>query len=104
MTGDVTVDRPTIAKMVFLNVREDRLDEVRALLEATRAASADEPGTIAWELHDGIDGHASFVLYESFLDEAAVAHHDSSPAVAALIASFDISLAAPPVAHALRVR
>ncbi|WP_291049716.1 antibiotic biosynthesis monooxygenase [Herbiconiux sp.] len=94
----------TIAKMVFLAVHDDRRDELLTLLEATRRSSAEEPGTLQWELHDDLDGAWSFALYEAFADDEAVAAHDRSTAVEALLAGFAQCLSSPPVAHLLRVR
>lgn len=94
----------TVAKMVFLTAHDQRRDELLSLLEAIRSASAAEPGTLQWELHDGIDGPSSFALYETFADDEAVAAHDRSEAVAALVAGFERCLRSAPVAHELRVR
>ncbi|WP_372435815.1 putative quinol monooxygenase [Subtercola lobariae] len=90
--------------MVLLTVRDDRRNELLALLEATRVASTREPGTLQWQLHDDSDDPTTLALYESFLNENAVEEHDRSAAAIALVAAFDDCLAAPPIVHLLHTR
>lgn len=55
-----------------MTVDPDRIDEFKAAVEADRAASLrDEPGCLAFEVHQ-VRGEANeFALYEHYVDEEA---------------------------------
>jgi quinol monooxygenase YgiN len=58
---------------------EDKADEVERLFRELRAASLREPGCIGYEVCRGdADAPGSFVLYETWRDQAALdAHYEA---------------------------
>ncbi len=55
------------------------LPEVSHVSLTHRAALADEPGCLQFEIGRDVDEHDVFHLYEVYRDEAALARHRSAP-------------------------
>ena len=85
----------TIAKVVTLRARSGQIATLDAALTDARSAAAVETGTTAWEWFPGADT-GSRIIIELFVDEAAAAEHDASPAVESLLARFADVLATDP--------
>jgi quinol monooxygenase YgiN len=71
--------------------------ELRAVLAAVKTGEA---GTLAYVVSRDREDPAVFTTFERFVDEAAMAEHNGSAAVAAFVAATRDSLAAPVVLHA----
>jgi quinol monooxygenase YgiN len=71
----------------------------QALRAVIAAVKAEEPGTVAYFVSQDRDDPALFMTFERFVDEAAMARHNESPAVAAFVAATQHSLAGPVVLH-----
>jgi quinol monooxygenase YgiN len=52
--------------------------EVEALLVEMRRQTREEPGCLLYELHRGPE-ESDFVLYECYVDEAAIEAHHATP-------------------------
>ncbi|MDJ0864565.1 MAG: antibiotic biosynthesis monooxygenase [Myxococcota bacterium] len=62
-----------------LKVKEDMIDEAKAFL--TRLAKdtlEKEPGTLAYTVHQRKDDAATFVFYEKYESDAALAEHSEN--------------------------
>ena len=96
-------DGRRLAKFALLAPKAGREAELRDVLERTRRAAQFEPGTLEWTTHD-VQGHPGSVgLYELFESVDAAAAHDTTPAIVALVASFDDLLSDDPVVYVLDV-
>jgi quinol monooxygenase YgiN len=68
------------ALLVTLRVRPDAVDEFRArILAAAAAAEREEPGCLRFEVAQDEDEPATFVLFEVYVDAAALEHHHGTP-------------------------
>lgn len=57
---------------VTMDVRPDKIDEfVDAITENAAASLADEPGCLAFDVHQDAENQARFYLYEIYADEEA---------------------------------
>lgn len=80
-----------------LIAHEGRLDELRAVLDELTIATRAEPGCEVFAVHAARDEPGVLLGYEVFRDEAALAEHRATEAVARARARLDNLLAAPPV-------
>jgi quinol monooxygenase YgiN len=74
----------------------------RALRAVIAAVKANEPGTVAYVVSRSKDDPSVFTTFERFVDEAAMARHNDSRAVADFVAATIDSLDGPVVLHACR--
>jgi quinol monooxygenase YgiN len=58
--------------------KEGEEDAVRAALEELRAPSNAEPGCLMWEPHTDPDDPRVFLIYEQYVDSAALDAHAAS--------------------------
>ena len=58
-----------------------RAELLELLRELVDAASAGEPGTLVYVMHEAADDPDTVVSYELFADEAALETHKASPVV-----------------------
>jgi len=75
-----------------LKLKEDKLEEARAFLKQLAAeVRANEPGTLAYVLHQRRDDPLTFVVYEKYEGDEALAVHSQnlSAKVADLMALLD---------------
>jgi len=62
-----------------IKVKEAKLEEARTFLKALAASTlADEPGTLAYVVHQRKDDPCSFVLYEKYASDEAFALHSKN--------------------------
>jgi quinol monooxygenase YgiN len=66
---------------------DGRRDETLAAIQALQAASADEPGTTLFAIHEDRDQPGTFVVFERYADDDAVQAHRFSPAMEAFRAA-----------------
>jgi quinol monooxygenase YgiN len=62
-----------------------RRAELLELLRELVDAAVDEPGTLVYVMHEAGDDPDTVVSYELFTDDAALAAHRDSPAVASVM-------------------
>jgi quinol monooxygenase YgiN len=79
-----------------LVAREGKLGELRAALGELTVATRAEPGCEAFAVHAARDEPDVLLGYEVFRDEAALADHRATDAVARARARLDGLLVAPP--------
>ena len=78
-----------------LKVKEDKIDDAKKFLKELAAKTlANEPGTLAYTVHQRKDDPTSFVFYEKYKDDAALAEHGKNLAAAG--AKFGAILAGAP--------
>ena len=62
-----------------LKVKEDKLEEARSFLKQLAADTlAKEPGTLAYSVHQRKDDPTTFVFYEKYESDAALAAHSAN--------------------------
>ena len=62
-----------------LKVKEDKVEEARSFLkELASDTLANEPGTLAYVIHQKKDDPTSFVVYEKYESDAAFALHSKN--------------------------
>jgi quinol monooxygenase YgiN len=78
-----------------IKVKEDKVEEAKAFFKQLAAAvAAEEPGTLAYVLHQRKDDPTTFVAYEKYESGEALKTH--SDHVAAKAADLTEMLAGPP--------
>lgn len=78
-----------------LEVKEDKLEEAKSFLKQLAAdALANEPGTLAYVVHQRKDRPTTFVFYEKYESDAALAQHSAN--LKAVGPKFAAVLAGPP--------
>jgi quinol monooxygenase YgiN len=88
-----------VARVVIftrLVARERRFDELHAVLEELTTASRAEPGCEVFAVHAARDEAGVLLGYEVFRDDAALAEHRASEAVARARGRLDGLLVEPP--------
>lgn len=60
-------------------VKENHLDEVLTLLEEVVPKSRKEPGNLFYQIYKSTSNPNTIVLYEGYIDEAAVEEHRNTP-------------------------
>lgn len=84
MTNESGVTREAATGVLATLVSPDgRRDEVLAAVQALQRASAREPGTTLFWIHEHRDEPGTFTVFERYADDDAVAAHRFSPAMAA---------------------
>ena len=53
-------------------------ENVAAILRAVAPLSREEPGCLAYEVHDSVDDPTRFLLYEQYEDETAYQSHQQT--------------------------
>jgi quinol monooxygenase YgiN len=62
-----------------LKVKEDKLEQAKAFLKQLSADTlAREPGTLAYTVHQRKDEPTTFVFYEKYESDAALAQHSQN--------------------------
>ena len=79
-----------------LKIKEDKIEEAKTFLKELSAETlANEPGTLAYTVHQRKDDPTTFVFYEKYEDDAALAaHSENLKSAGAGFAAF--SLGGPP--------
>lgn len=78
-----------------LKVKEDKVEEAKGFLKQLAADTlAKEPGTLAYTVHQKKDEPTTFVFYEEYESDAALAQHSANLKSAG--AQFAAVLAGPP--------
>lgn len=78
-----------------LKVKEDKLEEARGFLKQLAADTlAKEPGTLAYAVHQRKDEPTTFVFYEKYESDQALADHSAN--LKAVGKQFAAVLAGPP--------
>ena len=78
-----------------IKVKEDKLEEAKAFYEKlTAEVKANEPGTLAYVFHQRRDDPLTFVVYEKYESDEALALHSQN--LAAKGADFMALLSGPP--------
>jgi quinol monooxygenase YgiN len=70
-------------------------DQVQALLATMPSPSRAEVGCLNYDLHQSLDAPTLFIIYENWVDRAALEAHFQTPHFLALIAALDGMLTAP---------
>jgi quinol monooxygenase YgiN len=76
-----------------MRARAGRRAELLEILRELVNAAAHEPGTLVYAMHEAADDTDTVVSYELFADEAALAAHKASPAVAAAMPRIEALMA-----------
>ncbi len=69
----------TITKEVTFVAKEETIEELKALLATMVETSRAEDGCLFYYIHQMIDRPTTFVVLESWRDEAALEGHKNSP-------------------------
>ena len=78
-----------------LKVKEDKIEEAKASLkQLAEDCLAKEPGTLIYTVHQRKDDPATFIFYEKYESDAALAEHGSNVKSAGAV--FAAILAGPP--------
>ncbi|MBW2698127.1 MAG: antibiotic biosynthesis monooxygenase [Deltaproteobacteria bacterium] len=84
---------PTI--VATIKVKEDKVEEAKSFLKnLATSVLADEPGTLAYVIHQRKDDPMSFVVYEKYESDEAFAIHGKN--LASKGAEFAAIMAGPP--------
>lgn len=89
----------TVGLFVRLEAKVGKEEEVAQLLESALPLVMDEPDTVAW--FGARLGHSSFAIFDAFPSDAGRQAHLAGAVAAALMASADELLAAPPAIEAV---
>lgn len=82
--------------LVELQATPGQGPRVLELLRQLRAATAREPGAVAYLIHHATDDTDRVVLYERYADQTAADAHMASEPVQEALAAFGGLLASPP--------
>ncbi len=78
-----------------INVKEDKIEQAKSLFrDLVAGIRANEPGTLAYIVHQRIDKPTAFIFYEKYKDDEAVKIHGKN--LAAHGAAFAGVMAGPP--------
>jgi quinol monooxygenase YgiN len=78
-----------------IQVKEEKLEQAKGFLKQLAANTlAKEPGTLAYTVHQRKDRPATFVVYEKYESDAALAQHSQN--LRAVGKDFAAILAGPP--------
>ena len=78
-----------------LKIKEDKLEEAKTFLKQLSADTlANEPGTLAYTVHQKKDEPTTFVFYEKYESDAALAEHSAN--LKSVGKQFAAVLAGPP--------
>ncbi len=78
-----------------LKIKDDKIEEAKSFLtQLSKDTLANEPGTLAYTVHQRKDDPTTFVFYEKYQDDAAFAEHGKNLAAAGK--GFAAILAGPP--------
>ena len=62
--------------MATLKVKEDKIEEAKTFLtQLSKDTLANEPGTLAYTVHQRKDDPTTFIFYEKYESDAAFAEH-----------------------------
>jgi quinol monooxygenase YgiN len=75
------VTSPATGVLATLVSPDGRRDDTLAAIQALQAASAGEPGTTLFEIHEHRDEPGTFSVFERYADDDAVQAHRFSPAM-----------------------
>jgi quinol monooxygenase YgiN len=64
---------------VRLRFEEGEHEAIAEMLRQLTSASREEPGCVSYIAHFLVDDPATVVIYEQYLDEAALEHHRTTP-------------------------
>jgi glyoxylase I family protein len=95
---------PRPAMVVNLKIAEQRREEFLELIAAVATATAAEPGSEQFALHESSEDPASFWLYERYADEAAAAAHHEQPQLQELLSKLGDLVSEPPLIVDLTTR
>jgi quinol monooxygenase YgiN len=85
-----------IVLLATLHARSGRRDELAGLLDAIRADTEAEPGTLTFAVHTVPDDETAVVCYEAYADADAMAVHREGRALQALMAVIGDLIDGPP--------
>lgn len=64
---------------VHVTIKPDRIDDFKAMIRANHEGSVREPGCLRFDVAQSRADPTKFLLWECYVDEAAAAHHKTTP-------------------------
>ena len=64
---------------VHVYIKPDRVDDFKQMIRANHEASIEEPGCLRFDVAQSKADPGEFLLWEWYVDEAAAAHHKTTP-------------------------
>jgi len=95
------MDTEQVVLVAIFHARPESVDELRGRLLEMVELTLQEPGAIQYELHVAAEDPTTFVFVETWVDAAALAAHDETPHVKAIIADVPRLTRSPLTVHRL---
>ncbi len=90
-------DPSLLTVVATITARPETVDQVEGMLTAILEPTRAEDGCVAYTLHQGAADPTTFVFYEVWRDQAALAAHSGSPALKEGLKALGGLVAAAPV-------
>ena len=95
------MDTEHVVLVAIFHARPESVDELRGRLQEMVELTLQEPGVMQYELHVTAQDPTTFVFVETWVDAEALAAHDETPHVKAIIADVPRLTRSPLTVHRL---